>query len=95
MKTITVRDLRARTAKVWHELPDEREFVVTSNGRPVAVLSSANAETLEETLAAFRQARASLAVLKAQLRSVKTGRDKLSLADIQREIAAVRGRRRR
>lgn len=93
MKTVTVRDLRSRTAKVWRELVRDRELIVTSNGRPVAVLSTADEETVEETLAAFRRARASRAVLKAQMRLVLTGKDKLSSAEIEKEIAAVRARR--
>ena len=94
MKTVTVRDLRSRTAKVWRELVRDRELIVTSNGRPVAVLSTADEESVEETLAAFRQARASRAVLKAQMQSVRTGKSKLSSAEIEKEIAAVRTRRR-
>lgn len=93
MKTITVRDLRSRTAKVWKELVRDRELIVTSNGRPVAVLSTADEESVEETLAAFRRARASQAVLKAQMQSVRTGKNKLTLADIQKEIDAVRAGR--
>ncbi|MFI5360783.1 MAG: type II toxin-antitoxin system Phd/YefM family antitoxin [Elusimicrobiota bacterium] len=93
MKTVTVRDLRARTARVWKELVRDRELIVTSNGRPVAVLSTADAETVDETLAAFRQARASRAVLKAQIQSVRSGKDKLSAVEIEKEISDVRGRR--
>jgi prevent-host-death family protein len=95
MKTVSVRDLRFRTAKVWRDLVRDRELIVTSNGRPVAVLSTADEESVEETLAAFRQARATRAVLKAQMLSVRAGRDKLSSAEIAKEIAAVRARRRR
>jgi dephospho-CoA kinase len=40
-----------------------------------------------------RQARASLAVLSAQLASVKEGRNQLSSEEIEREIAAVRKKR--
>ena len=36
MKLLSVRDLRTHSARVWRELPDEGEMVVTSNGRPVA-----------------------------------------------------------
>lgn len=95
MKSVTVRELRARTAKVWHELVRDQELVVTSNGRPVAVLATADAETVEDTLAAFRRARAARAVLKAQMQSVRTGRDRLSSSEIAREISTVRARRRR
>ena len=80
-------------AATERELVRDRELIVTSNGRPVAVLSTADEESVEETLAAFRQARASRAVLKAQTRSVRTGKSRLSAAEIDKEIAAVRARR--
>ena len=34
MKFLSVRDLRSQTAKIWKELPAEKEMVITSNGRP-------------------------------------------------------------
>ena len=93
MKTVSVRDLRAKSAKIWRELSKERDMVVTSNGRPVGILSAADEETLEDTLKAVRRARASLAVLSAQLTSVKEGRNRLTPEEIETEIAAVRKKR--
>jgi len=55
MKFLTVRDLRGKSAQVWRELPNEKEMVVTSNGRPVAVLTAVDESNVEQTLAAWRQ----------------------------------------
>jgi antitoxin (DNA-binding transcriptional repressor) of toxin-antitoxin stability system len=62
MKFLTVRDLRGKSAEIWKKLPTEREMVITSNGRPIAILAAINEANLEESLAAFRQARSVEAV---------------------------------
>lgn len=95
MKFVSVRDLRGKSAEIWRELPDEREMVVTSNGRPVAILAAVSESNLEESLKAFRQARAVDAVAALQRRSVACGTDALSAQQIEAEIAAVRKARTR
>lgn len=93
MKTISVRDLRSKSAQIWRELVREKDMVVTSKGRPVGVLSYACEANLERTLTSMRRARAMLGLLEMQVRSVKAGRDRLSPRDIDAEVAAVRRRR--
>lgn len=93
MKTISVRDLRSKSAQIWRELPQEKDMIVTSKGRPVGVLSYASEANLEKTLAALRRARAMLAVMSAQIRSAKAGLDRLPLKEIEAEIAAARKKR--
>jgi antitoxin (DNA-binding transcriptional repressor) of toxin-antitoxin stability system len=95
MKFVSVRDLRSKSADIGRELTDEREMVITSNGRPVAILAAVSEANLEESLAAFRRARAIGAVAALQRRAVASGTDSLSADDIQAEIAAVREARRR
>ena len=90
MRTITVRELRAQAARIWQDLKREKDIVVTSNGKPVGVLSAASEDTLEQSLTAIRRARAMIGVLNTQLESTKSGRDKMSLEDINTEIKAVR-----
>lgn len=90
MKFITVRDLRGRSGQVWSTLAREREVILTSNGKPIAILSAVSEETLEESLAAVRRARAVAAVEKVQRQSVQAGRDTLSSTEIAAEIRAVR-----
>jgi antitoxin (DNA-binding transcriptional repressor) of toxin-antitoxin stability system len=93
MKFLSVRDLRGKSAQVWKDLPEEREMVVTSNGRPVAILAAITESTLEEALSAFRQARAVEAVVSLQRKSARQGTDKISMEKINTEIKAVRKKR--
>ncbi len=93
MKFVSVRDLRGKSGQVWKELPDEREMVITSNGRPVAILAAVNESNLEESLSAFRQARSIEAVASLQQRSVKQEMDRVSMEVIDDEISAVRKKR--
>lgn len=95
MKFVSVRDLRGKSADIWRDLPDEREMVITSNGRPVAILATVNESNLEESLAAFRRARAIDAVASLQRKSVTKRTDDLTSAQIDAEIAAVRKKRAR
>jgi len=90
MRFISVRDLRNRTAKVWDDLGREQDLVVTSNGKPVALLSSVSEETLEERLAGSRRSRALAAVEALQKSSLKSGKDRLTAQEIEAEIEAVR-----
>jgi antitoxin (DNA-binding transcriptional repressor) of toxin-antitoxin stability system len=90
MKFVSVRDLRGKSADIWRELPGEREMVITSNGRPIAILAAVSESNLEESLAAFRRARAIDALASLQRRAAASEAGKLSPADIEAEITAVR-----
>lgn len=93
MKFITVRDIRTSPAKIWRQLPDEQEMVITNNGRPIALLTPLSDETLEETLSAVRHARAVNAVHQMRRLAHERGLDAMSEADIQAEIDATRRER--
>jgi antitoxin (DNA-binding transcriptional repressor) of toxin-antitoxin stability system len=93
MKFLSIRDLRGKSSQIWKELPDEREMIVTSNGRPIAILAAITEANLEESLAAFRRARAIEAVVSLQRKSVEKGTDKISLDEINTEIKSVREKR--
>jgi antitoxin (DNA-binding transcriptional repressor) of toxin-antitoxin stability system len=93
MKFLSVRDLRGKSAEVWKDLPEEREMIITSNGRPIAILAAINDSNLEESLAAFRQARSVQAVASIQRRSAHKGTDKVTMDEIDTEIRAVRKKR--
>jgi antitoxin (DNA-binding transcriptional repressor) of toxin-antitoxin stability system len=95
MKFISVRDLRGKSAEVWKNLPTERELIITSNGRPIAILSAVNESNLEESLSAFRQARAVEAVMSLQHQSTVQGTDRITMEEIDAEIKTVRGKRQR
>lgn len=88
MRFVSVRELRDRS--VWRTLADEKDLVVTSKGKPIAVLSATSEERLEESLAAVRRARAQASVAAVQQASRRAGTDRLSLDEINAEIDAVR-----
>lgn len=95
MKFLSVRDLKTKSAQVWKELPDQKEMVITSNGRPIAILSSITENNLEQVLSAFRRARAMEAVASIQYESVRKGSDKITMAKINDEIKSVRSKRKK
>jgi antitoxin (DNA-binding transcriptional repressor) of toxin-antitoxin stability system len=70
-------------------------MIITSNGRPIAIIAAISDSNLEESLTAFRQARAVEAVASLQRRSVKMGNDKITMDEIDAEIKAVRKKRAR
>lgn len=95
MKFITVRDLRGRPAEVWSKLSRDKDLVLTSNGKPIAILSAVSEDTLEGSLVALRRARAIAAVEAMQSQSIAAGTDKLTVENIHAEVAATRKARRR
>ena len=90
MRFISVRDLRSRSAEVWKRVQKEKDIVVTSNGRPIAILSGVSEDNLEESLTAIRESRAIQAVESMQFSARQAGLDRLSDEEINKEIQAVR-----
>jgi len=95
MKFISVRDLRTSPRQVWKSLSDEKEMVVTNNGRPIALLTPISDETLEDTVRALRRVRAINAVQAMQLASIRKGTNKLTVEEIEAEIIETRKSRQR
>ena len=93
MRFLSVRDLRTASRRVWSQLAEEKEMVLTSNGHPIAILAAVDETRVEETLAALRRARAMLAVDELQRRSAERGTDRLSDEEVAAEIEAVRRQR--
>ena len=90
MEFVSVSELRNRSPDVWRSLARKQDLVVTSNGNPIAVLSATTAATLEASLAALRQARAQVAVTAMQRRAAESGADRMTLDEVNAEIAAAR-----
>jgi len=93
MEFITIRDLRTRPAEVWEKLRQRQDLVLTSNGKPLAILAGVEETQLEETLAALRRARAQAALTRLRQEAAAQGMDSLTAAEIEAEIAAVRAER--
>lgn len=93
MHFLTVRDLRINTARVWKDLADVNELIVTLNGRPVALLTGITEDTLEDTLASVRESRAVVAIRRLRRHAASRKLDNLTPRDIEREIKSVRRRK--
>ncbi len=94
MRFVSVRELSTKPREIWTKIKDE-EVVITSNGKPIALLSGVTEETLEKTLRSIRRSRALLALEEMQKKSIESGLDKLTDAQIESEIRAVRKSRKR
>jgi antitoxin (DNA-binding transcriptional repressor) of toxin-antitoxin stability system len=94
MRFISVRDLSTKPKEIWNKIKKE-EVVITSNGKPIALLSGVTEETLEKTIRTIRRSRALVAIEDMQKRSIELGLDKLTDSQIESEIQAVRKSRRR
>jgi len=90
MKFVGIRDFRNNSSKIWEMLIDENEIIITSNGKPLAILSSVAENNLEERLTALRCARAMTAVTSLQTKSMDAGTDKITTQEINSEIEKVR-----
>jgi antitoxin (DNA-binding transcriptional repressor) of toxin-antitoxin stability system len=95
MKFLSVRDLKTKSSQVWKDLPEQKEMVVTSNGRPIALLSSINENNLEQVLTAFRRARSTNALASIQYDSIQKGTDMISTDEINAEIGVIRSKRKK
>ncbi|MBU2436846.1 MAG: type II toxin-antitoxin system Phd/YefM family antitoxin, partial [Candidatus Omnitrophica bacterium] len=90
---ITIRDLRSKSVQIQRELPKEKEMVLTSNGKPIAILTATSADRVEESLCLIRRVRAMEAVDLMQRCSVEAGTDRMNSKEINKEIAVVRKER--
>lgn len=90
MRFISVRDLRNKPAQIRKELLEGKDIVLTSNGKPFAIVTLTSENMLETSLAMMRRIRAENAVSSIQKRSMERGTNKLSEEEINAEISAVR-----
>lgn len=95
MRFVSVRDLRSRGRQVWKELESEKELVITSNGRPIALLTGVNEKNFEQILRDLRRARALRAIEEMQRASVQASLDKMADEEIEIEIRQARRARKR
>ena len=94
MKFISSRELRINPGKVWKRMDKAEPLVITSNGKPIALLCETDAESLEETLEQWRQIRFLKALRDSQEAAFVSGAKDFSLEEIDAEIANVRKKRR-
>jgi len=95
MKFVSIRDFRNKTAAIRTDLETEHEIVLTANGQPFAILADVDEDSFEEKLTALRRTRARALLDRIRARAKETGADRLTMAEINAEIARARRERRR
>ena len=88
MDFLSVRELRLSSRNVWHRLAKNGKLVITSNGKPTALLLDIRNEDLEETLVTLRHVNGLR--LFNQMRTEAERRGFLSEKEIEAEIQAAR-----
>jgi len=94
MDYVTVRELRDKSGEIWARVDAGEEFVVTRNGKPVALLVHTAPADVEQRLRALRAAQLGSVVARLQAQASARGSDQLSDEAVQVEIDAVRRGRR-
>jgi PHD/YefM family antitoxin component YafN of YafNO toxin-antitoxin module len=95
MKLIATDELAANPKKILKDLNREGSLVITENGHPRGILTPTSDETVLEDIQEQVRARARRAVSEIRRESARRGLDRLTIAEIDREIAAARKSRRR
>jgi antitoxin (DNA-binding transcriptional repressor) of toxin-antitoxin stability system len=90
MKFVSVRELRLKPARVWDMAKEEKEVILTANGRPVAILTGVNEENFERELEVIQRARALKALDNLHKQSVLMGTHRMPDKEISSEIHSVR-----
>ena len=84
MKFIAVKDLKS-PKEIRKKLKEEKELLLTSNGKPMAVLINVDeSDDPEQTLQSVREARSRLALQKIRNGAADRGIDKLGIDEINR-----------
>jgi antitoxin (DNA-binding transcriptional repressor) of toxin-antitoxin stability system len=92
MKFVSVKDFKLSPTSVWKKLSTEREMIVTTNGKPIALLTPVSDEMLEDMVTAVRRAKALIAMKRMQNISTSLGNNKMTLEKINAVIKEVRGK---
>lgn len=94
MKLIAIKDLK-QPRQLKQRLLAEKELLLTSDGKPVAIMVSVeDKQDPEIVLEAIRDSRSRLALSRVREAARSSGSAHLSAAEVQREVAATRKARR-
>lgn len=93
MKIVSDREFRNEPGKVRKELT-EQEVVLTSRGKPYAVLLPVDdPEDIEKVLELASRIKAQMALSAVRQKAKETGLNKISLEEINEEINQIRNSR--
>jgi len=95
MKFVSVREFRIRPGDIWKQLKINKDIIITSNGKPIAILNHVEQDNLDSSLTVLKRARALMAMEDMQKEAVNKRLDKMTEEEIEKEIKAMRLERNR
>jgi antitoxin (DNA-binding transcriptional repressor) of toxin-antitoxin stability system len=93
MDSVAVRDFRVNPGKVWRRLSKSGRMIVTSTGKPIALLTNIQGSTVEQELRIDALARGAVAVSKLREYAQKQGISRMREKEIFAEIKKSRKNR--
>jgi prevent-host-death family protein len=94
VKFVSSREIRVNPGPVLDAVTHGHEVVITSRGKPVALMMGVNDDDLEETVRLVRRARAQGAVSRMRGAAAVRSSDAPDREDLEAEIRAARSARR-
>ena len=93
MEFVSVRELSKSPKVAFDKLTSDGKAVITNNGQPQAILVKVDASSFENTLSLLKKLECMQNLTEMRLASLRNGNSKLSLDEINAEIAAARAER--
>jgi hypothetical protein len=90
MDFYSVRDLRNNPTEVWATLDASGQAVITSNGKPRALMIDIAHDDLAEVMSMLSSARATQAMMKIRAAAIEKGTADMTMDEINEEIARYR-----
>ena len=93
MNFVSFRELRTSTARISEMLSDDGKIVVTSNGKPKAIMIQVDEADFEDTLAMLTQVRLARSIKNIRSAAQRSGSAEMTLDEINAEIMQSRKER--
>ncbi|MDR2588301.1 MAG: hypothetical protein LBC67_02635 [Spirochaetales bacterium] len=90
MEFLSVRELSKSPKIAFDKLTADGKAVITNNGRPEAIMVKVDASSFESTLSLLQQLEFAQSIAAMQQESLLNGNSKMTLDEINAEIAAAR-----
>lgn len=93
MKFVSSREIRINPEPIFEAAEEGGEIIITSRGKPVALLVGVDDDDLEETVRLFRRAKTPTAVSRMRRAAAREGSAGMDRAEIEAEIGVARNER--
>lgn len=94
MIAVSVGDVQLEPERVWAHLRESQNLLITSEGRPLALMISVERDDPEEMLSSLRLLRAQKAVERMRAVAAQKRLTDMTLAEINQKIVLARTERR-